>query len=50
MALNRKIAYIDLTSGEIQIKPIPLEVRRQFICFTITQPKELTRWGPTMSC
>jgi aldehyde:ferredoxin oxidoreductase len=31
MALNRKIAYIDLTNGDIQIKPIPLEIRRQFI-------------------
>jgi aldehyde:ferredoxin oxidoreductase len=31
MALNRKIAYIDLTSGKIEIKPIPLEVRRKFI-------------------
>jgi aldehyde:ferredoxin oxidoreductase len=31
MALNRKIAYIDLTTGEIEVKPIPLEVRRKFI-------------------
>jgi aldehyde:ferredoxin oxidoreductase len=31
MALNRKIAYIDLQSGEIDIKPIPLEIRRKFI-------------------
>ena len=31
MALNRKIAYINLTSGEIEIKPIPLEVRRKFL-------------------
>jgi aldehyde:ferredoxin oxidoreductase len=31
MALNRKIAYIDLTSGKIEIKSIPLEVRRKFI-------------------
>lgn len=31
MALNRKIAYIDLTTGEIQVKPIPLEIRRKFI-------------------
>lgn len=31
MALNRKIAYIDLTTGDIQVKPIPLEIRRKFI-------------------
>ncbi|MGD2187867.1 MAG: aldehyde ferredoxin oxidoreductase N-terminal domain-containing protein, partial [Desulfobacterales bacterium] len=31
MALNRKIAYIDLTSGDIQTKPIPLEVRKKFL-------------------
>jgi aldehyde:ferredoxin oxidoreductase len=31
MAFNRKIAYIDLTTGEIQVKPIPLEMRRKFI-------------------
>jgi aldehyde:ferredoxin oxidoreductase len=31
MALDRKIAYIDLTTGDIQIKPIPLEVRRKFL-------------------
>jgi aldehyde:ferredoxin oxidoreductase len=31
MALNRRIAYIDLTNGDIQIKPIPVEIRRQFI-------------------
>ena len=31
MALNRKIAYIDLTSREIQIKGIPLEIRNKFI-------------------
>jgi len=31
MALNRKIAYIDLTTGDIQIKPIPIELRKQFI-------------------
>ena len=31
MALNRKIAYIDLQSGEIEIKPIPLEARKKFI-------------------
>jgi len=31
MPLDRKIAYIDLSTGEIEIKPIPLEVRRKFL-------------------
>src|SRR5512137_1808542 len=31
MALNRRIAYIDLTTGDIQVKPIPLEIRRRFL-------------------
>lgn len=31
MALNRKIAYIDLTTGEIETKPIPLKMRKLFI-------------------
>src|SRR4030043_926841 len=31
MALNRKIAYIDLSTGKIEIKPIPLEVRKKFL-------------------
>jgi aldehyde:ferredoxin oxidoreductase len=31
MALNRKIAYIDLTTGDIETKPIPLEVRKKFL-------------------
>ena len=31
MALNRKIAYIDLTTGDIQTKPIPLEIRKKFL-------------------
>jgi len=31
MALNRKIAYIDLTTGDIQVKPIPVEIRKKFI-------------------
>jgi len=31
MALNRKIAYIDLSTGKIEIKPIPIEVRRKFL-------------------
>ena len=31
MALNRKIAYIDLTTGGIEVKPIPMEIRNRFI-------------------
>ena len=31
MALNRKIAYINLTTGEIEIKPIPLDIRKKFL-------------------
>ena len=31
MPLKRKIAYIDLTTGDIEVKPIPLEVRKKFI-------------------
>jgi aldehyde:ferredoxin oxidoreductase len=31
MALKRKIAYIDLTTGDIEIKPIPIEVRKKFL-------------------
>lgn len=31
MALDRKIAYIDLATGKIEIKPIPLEARKKFI-------------------
>ena len=31
MALNRKIAYIDLTTGDIKTKPIPIEVRKKFL-------------------
>jgi len=31
MALNRKIAYIDLSTGKIEIKPIPLDMRRKFL-------------------
>jgi aldehyde:ferredoxin oxidoreductase len=31
MPLNRKIAYIDLTTGDIRIEPIPLEVRKKFL-------------------
>jgi aldehyde:ferredoxin oxidoreductase len=31
MALNRKIAYIDLSTGKIEVKPIPIEVRKKFL-------------------
>ncbi len=31
MALNRKLAKIDLSTEEIEIKPIPLEVRKKFL-------------------
>lgn len=31
MALNRKVAIVNLTTGEIDIKPIPLEVRKAFL-------------------
>ena len=31
MALNRKIAYIDLSTGKIEAKPIPLEVRKLYL-------------------
>jgi aldehyde:ferredoxin oxidoreductase len=31
MALNRKIAYIDLTTGEVEAKPIPIEIRNKWI-------------------
>ena len=31
MALNRKIAYIDLSTGKIETKPIPLDVRKKFL-------------------
>ena len=31
MPLDSKIAYIDLTTGDIQIKPIPLDVRKKFL-------------------
>jgi len=31
MSLNRKIAYINLTSGEIETKPIPLALRKKFL-------------------
>jgi aldehyde:ferredoxin oxidoreductase len=31
MALNRKIAYIDLSTGKVETRPIPLEVRKRFL-------------------
>lgn len=31
MALDRKIAYINLTTGKIDVKPIPLDVRKKFL-------------------
>ena len=31
MPLNRKIAIIDLTSGDIEVKPIPLEMRKKYL-------------------
>jgi aldehyde:ferredoxin oxidoreductase len=31
MALDRKIAYINLTTGEIEVKSIPLDIRRKFL-------------------
>ena len=31
MSLNRKIAYIDLTTGDIETRPIPLDVRKKFL-------------------
>ncbi|MBW2137488.1 MAG: aldehyde ferredoxin oxidoreductase family protein [Deltaproteobacteria bacterium] len=31
MALDRKIAYIDLSSGKIETRTIPLEIRRKFL-------------------
>jgi aldehyde:ferredoxin oxidoreductase len=31
MALNRKIAYIDLSTGEIKVSPIPVEMRKLYL-------------------
>jgi aldehyde:ferredoxin oxidoreductase len=31
MALNRKIAYIDLSTGEIEVSPIPVELRKLYL-------------------
>ena len=31
MSLSRKIAFVDLTTGKIETKPIPKELRRKFL-------------------
>ena len=31
MPLDRKIAYVDLTTGNIDIKPIPFDIRKRFL-------------------
>ena len=31
MALNRKIAYINLSTGDVRTSPIPLDIRRKFL-------------------
>mgnify|MGYP000662245756 CR=1 FL=1 len=31
MALNRKIAYIDLTTGDIETKAIQLKIRKNYL-------------------
>lgn len=31
MALNRKIAYVNLSTGEVEVKPIPLDVRKKYL-------------------
>ena len=31
MALNRKIAYIDLSSGKVETKPISMEMRKKYL-------------------
>ncbi len=31
MALDRKIAYIDLSEGKIESKPIPIEIRKKYL-------------------
>ena len=31
MALNRKIAFIDLSTREVEVKPIPLDVRKKYL-------------------
>ena len=31
MALNRKIATIDLSTGEIETAPIPIEMRKAYM-------------------
>ncbi len=31
MALDRKIAYINLTNGNVEVKPIPIRIRKMFL-------------------
>src|SRR4030043_1631495 len=31
MALNRKLAIIDLSTGKIEVKPIPISIRKKFL-------------------
>jgi len=31
MSLDRKIAYINLTTGDVKSKPIPVSIRKRFI-------------------
>jgi aldehyde:ferredoxin oxidoreductase len=31
MPLNRKIAYINLSTGDVETKPIPMEIRKKFL-------------------
>jgi len=31
MALDRKIAYINLSTGKIETRPIPIEIRKKFL-------------------
>jgi len=31
MALNRKIAFIDLSTREVEVKPIPLDIRKKYL-------------------
>ncbi len=31
MALKRKIAYIDLSTGDVETRPIPMDIRRKFL-------------------
>jgi aldehyde:ferredoxin oxidoreductase len=31
MSLDRKLGIVDLSTGEIEVKPIPIELRKKFI-------------------